>query len=1448
MRTRIFFLSCWHVGVFLQASAGTTPSDFQAGLTGGASGGSKLPPRRTWPASLLSLLDIKVVSASEVVNETDTAYSPGCRFWNAIECDHKRDERQKRERKEKKQQARKDQKHGSEEDEKDDEDDPIINLTVKQDVWLQAGWLIMLSGTMLVGVLCFRRLTATENEKAPTDYPEEHGSGWGFELYKLLYAKNRAGSIFNTALFALTLWNFIIFAVNTERRKPDWLAESAWIFARQKIVIVAHGTELLSWVFFCLMHVARLCVVSYNPKWNHRPRYRVKYFLAPIMVVDFVSLLPFALQPVLGIDIPNLIWMRLVRWLDTIVHAVSGARGFSAFSNVICQNKELISTAAFLGFSVWVLLSALVYAVENSNDEMTWGRDTGYNRFKSIPSSMYFTLISLNGEFPNADARSTPWGRIVAVIICFFGVAVFGAMSGVMGALLSEFVSENHMTAVRDAARFAEEVDRSIAVQPPRISRLRRIIDHPMMLYVTYVLVTLSIGLYVSSTTYTPVVARTPENMLIPDTFQLTGNLPLLRRVRVLDGLLGLIFFVEFLIRCRATPMYFRTLMFPFDLIAWLPGVSMLLLLVLGFEQPEQTAQHFRWIGVFPVLHGLTVTRVLKLDRFIHAFSGLGEILMENRPIVIITGALASFVWLFASVFMFYAERYNPDDAMREHFSSVPRSMWMSMLDLTSEAPVCDHMSQGKFVHSVIMLVGISLFTVPIGIFGAAFQARVEQELLEEEMKNAENQHPRSLLGTRKSLLHSRESLAPETEQDTSLFGSAMLKKLPEGTRRYEMFKLLMGSRHPRPTIFARFLEMFLVSLVVVTCVSAVVESLQYFDQDCSLNEENLDLIIMKLKPTECHLFLLQMKVFNMFCAFVFAVEYTARVFAHPCRCKFMCSFHGVVDVLCLFPVLFYVLERESLGGIKPETLIDFFIVVRLLRFLTLEHFFPSLTILWRVACHRWKGLVSAFYVAICLWLTFGTILHVMVRDDGNFDEGMTYAERYASYLTALQYTLVHISGDYPLTNYRTWERFVHAAMLVCGNAFVAVPAAILSSGFSEFYSKVVTDKRQEAAARKVQARWREYKAMRTAYTNAVRQRQLERSGTSKLSVRAQDPMTVVGAFFFYESARGKVFGNFTLIMIWINLFVMCVRSLPQAKSDPLRLRMLEFFDNTSLVVFLVSYIARLYSAPAHPRYRARGAQDRMAIVYARYQYLISFSGIADLLAMLPNVVNAATVFSGVWWIPTKVTVALRSLRVLLLEQFLKSGHAFEQTWLETKNVLGAMAFIALLTWVTTASLWFFAEGTGMKICEQACENTDNSEWMTSIGAALYYSAIFLQDEWAFADFGVFGKVLCIFYVFIGVAIFAMPIGTFIESLSRQMKEKRLVQLGILESNGQSTLGLKKLQKGAAIIAVMRANAKLLRDLETEKQLLQGQRPTDTRSSPTVQTESRKSIIELTSL
>ena len=96
----------------------------------------------------------------------------------------------------------------------------------------------------------------------------------------------------------------------------------------------------------------------------------------------------------------------------------------------------------------------------------------------------------------------------------------------------------------------------------------------------------------------------------------------------------------------------------------------------------------------------------------------------RKNELLTVVGVLAVLLVL-ASSMMFYAEK----DAQPDKFSSIPATMWWSIITLTTVgygdvAPVT-HL--GRLIAGGIAILGIGLFALPAGILGSSFLQQIER-------------------------------------------------------------------------------------------------------------------------------------------------------------------------------------------------------------------------------------------------------------------------------------------------------------------------------------------------------------------------------------------------------------------------------------------------------------------------------------------------------------------------------------------------------------------------------------------------------------------------------------------------------------------------------------------------------------------------------------------------
>ncbi|MDA7851914.1 ion transporter [Porticoccaceae bacterium] len=154
---------------------------------------------------------------------------------------------------------------------------------------------------------------------------------------------------------------------------------------------------------------------------------------------------------------------------------------------------------------------------------------------------------------------------------------------------------------------------------------------------------------------------------------------------------------------------------------------------------------------------------------------------------------------------------------------------------------------------------------------------------------------------------------------------------------------------------------------------------------------------------------------------------------------------------------------------------------------------------------------------------------------------------------------------------------------------------------------------------------------------------------------------------------------TFLSVLIILNLVAVCLESVSSFNS--LYHAELMLFETVSVCIFLLEYGLRIWSVAADEESSATTASGR------RYQYIFSFTGIIDLLAILPSILPL--VMGG---------VDLRWLRVLRLVRLLKISHyssaledLFSAVYQERRSFFAALYLLGIALFLSS-SLMYLAE------------------------------------------------------------------------------------------------------------------------------------------------------------
>lgn len=195
----------------------------------------------------------------------------------------------------------------------------------------------------------------------------------------------------------------------------------------------------------------------------------------------------------------------------------------------------------------------------------------------------------------------------------------------------------------------------------------------------------------------------------------------------------------------------------------------------------------------------------------------------------------------------------------------------------------------------------------------------------------------------------------------------------------------------------------------------------------------------------------------------------------------------------------------------------------------------------------------------------------------------------------------------------------------------------------------------------------------------------------------------------------------------------------------------IEFF---SVVIFSIEYLTRLWASAAK-----NAAEDKI-FGSSRLGYMLSFSGVIDLVSILPFYLQA--LFPG---LDLRVLRTLRLLRIFKLSNYNTAiEDLFSAVYEERKSFIAAL-YLFVIAFVLTSSLIYYAE------------NDVQPEKFASIPDAMYWSLITLTTV-GYGDVSAvtwIGKVISVATALMGVSVVALLTGILANAFSNQIARRKLI-------------------------------------------------------------------------
>lgn len=119
------------------------------------------------------------------------------------------------------------------------------------------------------------------------------------------------------------------------------------------------------------------------------------------------------------------------------------------------------------------------------------------------------------------------------------------------------------------------------------------------------------------------------------------------------------------------------------------------------------------------------ILRALKFTRYSRTLQTFANVLRERRRDLALIGIFLALMLVISSSLMYFVEH----GAQPGSFSSIPAAMWWAVATLTTVGygDIFAITPWGKFLGSVIALIGIGFFALPAGLLAAAFAEEVRK-------------------------------------------------------------------------------------------------------------------------------------------------------------------------------------------------------------------------------------------------------------------------------------------------------------------------------------------------------------------------------------------------------------------------------------------------------------------------------------------------------------------------------------------------------------------------------------------------------------------------------------------------------------------------------------------------------------------------------------------------
>ena len=222
--------------------------------------------------------------------------------------------------------------------------------------------------------------------------------------------------------------------------------------------------EVLAVAVFTTEYMMRIYSAVEEPGYKHAVLGRIRFAKSGMAIVDLLALVPFFLAALLHhqFDLRYLRVFRLLRLLKLTRY--TGATG--TLLTVIKREWPVMGASCFIMLLLVVLTASLGYLFEH---------DAQPDKFESIPTSIYWAVITLASVGYGDIAPVTAAGRAMTIVLALLGIGIFAIPAALLSSAFSDQLRierealQQEMLAMMGDGVISEEERRIIDAEAKRL-------------------------------------------------------------------------------------------------------------------------------------------------------------------------------------------------------------------------------------------------------------------------------------------------------------------------------------------------------------------------------------------------------------------------------------------------------------------------------------------------------------------------------------------------------------------------------------------------------------------------------------------------------------------------------------------------------------------------------------------------------------------------------------------------------------------------------------------------------------------------------------------------------------------------------------------------------------------------------------------------------------------